>query len=126
MRELAPQDLKLEIDPFSEKQAAKAARYLAFVVGKANARQMDEATVRNGRAAWMPIGGPRSMHLLGYGRASCHWQVATKAAILSIVGSTRWPPEAICELPCQSRPFQSILCQPEEAAGRNRTPPSAR
>jgi uncharacterized protein (DUF2252 family) len=48
IRELAPQDLKLEIEQFSEKQAAKAARYLAFVVGKAHARQMDQAT----REAW--------------------------------------------------------------------------
>ena len=46
IRELAPQDLKLEIGQFSEKQAAKAARYLAFVVGKAHARQMDETTRR--------------------------------------------------------------------------------
>jgi uncharacterized protein (DUF2252 family) len=48
IRELAPQDLKLEIDQFSEKQAARAARYLSFVVGKAHARQMDAAT----RAQW--------------------------------------------------------------------------
>ena len=48
IRELAPQDLKLEVDQFSEGQAAKAARYLAFVVGKAHARQMDRAT----REAW--------------------------------------------------------------------------
>lgn len=44
IRELAPQDLKLEIDQFNEKQAARAARYLAFVVGKAHARQMDHVT----------------------------------------------------------------------------------
>ncbi|NIJ08210.1 uncharacterized protein (DUF2252 family) [Sphingomonas vulcanisoli] len=41
-RELAPQDLKLEIDQFSAPEAEKAAHYLAFVVGKAHARQMDE------------------------------------------------------------------------------------
>ncbi|RZL72531.1 MAG: DUF2252 domain-containing protein, partial [Sphingomonas sp.] len=46
IRELAPQDLKLEVDQFSEGQAAKAARYLAFVVGKAHARQMDDAARR--------------------------------------------------------------------------------
>lgn len=50
IRELAPQDLKLEIDQFNEKQAAKAARYLAFVVGKAHARQMDQATRDHWRA----------------------------------------------------------------------------
>ena len=47
-RELAPQDLKLEIDQFTRDEATAAARYLAFVVGKAHARQMDEAT----RRAW--------------------------------------------------------------------------
>ena len=41
IRELAPQDLKLEVDQFSHGQAVKAARYLAHVVGKAHARQMD-------------------------------------------------------------------------------------
>jgi len=44
IRELAPQDLKLEVEQFSEAQAVKAARYLAFVVGKGHARQMDSAT----------------------------------------------------------------------------------
>jgi uncharacterized protein (DUF2252 family) len=44
VRELAPQDLKLEIDQFSSGEAARSARYLARVVGEAHARQMDEAT----------------------------------------------------------------------------------
>lgn len=44
IRELTPQDLKIEIDQFNEKQAARAARYLAFVVGRAHARQMDQST----------------------------------------------------------------------------------
>ncbi|WP_216839275.1 DUF2252 family protein [Caulobacter sp. S45] len=48
LRELAPQDLKLEIDQFSRKEAVIAARYLAYVVGRAHARQMDDAT----RSAW--------------------------------------------------------------------------
>ncbi|UAK26716.1 DUF2252 domain-containing protein [Sphingomonas nostoxanthinifaciens] len=48
IRELAPQDLKLEVDQFTEGQAVKAARYLSYVVGKAHARQMDAAT----RTAW--------------------------------------------------------------------------
>ncbi|TVV74257.1 DUF2252 family protein [Sphingomonas solaris] len=50
MRELSPQDLKLEVGQFSERQAARAARYLAFVVGKAHARQMDAATRHEWRA----------------------------------------------------------------------------
>nr|WP_184244050.1 DUF2252 family protein [Novosphingobium chloroacetimidivorans] len=45
VRELAPQDLKLEVEQFSQSEATRAARYLAFVVGKAHGRQMD-ATAR--------------------------------------------------------------------------------
>ncbi|AWN41549.1 DUF2252 family protein [Methylobacterium durans] len=48
MRELAPQDLKLDVDQFSRVEAVRAAHYLAYVVGKAHGRQMDEAA----RAAW--------------------------------------------------------------------------
>ena len=48
VRELLPQDLKLEIDQFTRREATRAARYLANVVGRAHARQMDEAT----RKAW--------------------------------------------------------------------------
>jgi uncharacterized protein (DUF2252 family) len=40
IRELLPQDLKLEIDQLNMTQAARAARYLASVVGRAHARQM--------------------------------------------------------------------------------------
>ncbi len=48
IRELAPQDLKLEVEQFTETEAVKAARYLSYVVGKAHARQMDLPT----RVAW--------------------------------------------------------------------------
>ncbi len=48
IRELAPEDLKLEMEQFSRKEAATAARYLAGVVGKAHGRQM----TREDRAAW--------------------------------------------------------------------------
>lgn len=51
IRELAPQDLKLEIDQFNHAEAVRSARYLAFVVGKAHARQMDATT----RAAWLNV-----------------------------------------------------------------------
>jgi uncharacterized protein (DUF2252 family) len=44
LRELMPQDLKLEIDRLSREEAVNSARYLAEVVGKAHARQMDAAT----------------------------------------------------------------------------------
>ena len=42
IRELLPQDLKIEIDQLNMEQAKKAASFLAGVVGKAHARQMDK------------------------------------------------------------------------------------
>jgi uncharacterized protein (DUF2252 family) len=48
LRELLPQDLKLEMDQLTREEAVQAARFLANVVGKAHARQMDVKT----RAAW--------------------------------------------------------------------------
>ena len=44
VRELLPQDLKLEIDLLTPKQASPIAYYLAYVVGKAHARQMNDET----------------------------------------------------------------------------------
>ena len=48
MRELMPQDLKLEIDQLTRDEAVGAARFLAAVVGHSHARQMDLAD----RRAW--------------------------------------------------------------------------
>jgi uncharacterized protein (DUF2252 family) len=48
VRELMPQDLKLEIERLSRDEAVAVAEYLAGVVGKAHARQMDAKT----RKAW--------------------------------------------------------------------------
>lgn len=48
VRELTPQDLKLEVDRLSQEEAMHVARYLAGVVGRAHGRQMDATT----RAAW--------------------------------------------------------------------------
>jgi len=42
IRELLPQDLKIEIDRLTIEDAMKAASFLAGVVGKAHARQMNE------------------------------------------------------------------------------------
>ena len=44
LRELMPQDLKLEIGQLSQDEAVSAARYRAGVVGKAQATQMDFGT----------------------------------------------------------------------------------
>jgi uncharacterized protein (DUF2252 family) len=48
IRELLPQDLKIELERLSVPDAMKAASFLAGVVGKAHARQMDAAT----RKSW--------------------------------------------------------------------------
>jgi len=49
IRELLPQDMKLELDQLSQAEAMRAAGYLAKVVGIAHARQMDLTT----RASWI-------------------------------------------------------------------------
>lgn len=49
IRELLPQDMKLELDQLSQRDAMRAAGYLARVVGIAHARQMDLAT----RSSWI-------------------------------------------------------------------------
>jgi uncharacterized protein (DUF2252 family) len=48
IRELLPQDLKLELTELTDEEATTAAAFLATVVGYAHARQMDGTT----RAAW--------------------------------------------------------------------------
>ena len=60
LRELMPQDLKLEIDQLSREEAVASARYLAEVVGKAHARQMDTATRKEFAASFKT---PRSARL---------------------------------------------------------------
>jgi uncharacterized protein (DUF2252 family) len=47
VRELLPQDLKIDIGKLSRKQATVAAAFLAHVLGRAHARQMDAATRKN-------------------------------------------------------------------------------
>jgi uncharacterized protein (DUF2252 family) len=48
LRELLPQDLKVEIDQLDRGEAMRVARFLAMVVGRAHARQMDD----DARARW--------------------------------------------------------------------------
>lgn len=51
VRELMPQDLKLEVEQFSRSQALMAARYLGWVVGHAHARQMSAEARRSWRGS---------------------------------------------------------------------------
>jgi uncharacterized protein (DUF2252 family) len=50
LRELLPQDLKLEMDQLTREEAIGAARFLASVVGEAHARQMDKQARERWRA----------------------------------------------------------------------------
>jgi uncharacterized protein (DUF2252 family) len=60
IRELLPQDLKLEIDQLTRDEAVMAARYLAGVVGTAHGRQMNPSV----RAKWRrTLNGNRSKRL---------------------------------------------------------------
>jgi uncharacterized protein (DUF2252 family) len=49
LRELLPQDLKLDIDGLTREEAMKVARHLAAVVGMAHGRQLDSALQRSWR-----------------------------------------------------------------------------
>jgi uncharacterized protein (DUF2252 family) len=60
VRELLPQDLKLEIDQLTRDEALHAARYLAFVVGRAHASQMDGGT-RHEWLAMLAVRHPQSL-----------------------------------------------------------------
>ena len=60
VRELLPQDLKFDVADLTCDEAMRLARFLATVVGRAHARQMDEST----RQAWRDeLGGHRSKTL---------------------------------------------------------------
>lgn len=48
-RELLPQDLKLEIETLTQEEAMLTAEFLAHVVGRAHARQLDAST----KKAWL-------------------------------------------------------------------------
>jgi uncharacterized protein (DUF2252 family) len=50
LRELLPQDLKLEMDQLTREEAIAAARFLAAVVGRAHASQMDHRSQKKWRS----------------------------------------------------------------------------
>jgi uncharacterized protein (DUF2252 family) len=61
VRELLPQDLKLDIESLTIEEAMKSANFLASVVGKAHGRQMDEKT-RKDWAKSLEKHGSKSLH----------------------------------------------------------------
>jgi uncharacterized protein (DUF2252 family) len=50
VRELLPQDLKIEIEKLTREEAQKVAHYLATVIGNAHSRQMDAALRKGWRS----------------------------------------------------------------------------
>ena len=65
VRELLPQDLKIEIEHLSRDEAMKVAHYLSAIVGKAHSRQMDSQTQKAvaDRTSTQPVHGPRCADL---------------------------------------------------------------
>jgi uncharacterized protein (DUF2252 family) len=55
IRELLPQDLKLELEQLTIEEATAAAYYLTRVVGAAHVRQMDAGTRKAWRKAWRKV-----------------------------------------------------------------------
>ena len=76
LRELMPQDIKLDSDQFTQQEAVALAGYLAAVVGRAHGRQMDDAT----RKAWRVALG--KFHTATLDAPSWFWSSVTE--LLSI------------------------------------------
>jgi uncharacterized protein (DUF2252 family) len=76
VRELMPEDLKLEIEQFTRKEAISAARYLSSVVGKAHGRQMSKET----RKAW--IGELQSRHPADLAAPTWLWNTVVSLLVL--------------------------------------------
>jgi uncharacterized protein (DUF2252 family) len=89
IRELLPQDLKIELETLTREQAMNIARFLANVVGKAHARQMDADT----RSKWAKelsrarTGDLKAPSWLGAASSIC--LQFTRRHAWSTVGSTR-------------------------------------
>jgi len=87
IRELLPQDLKIEIERLTIEDGTKAASFLAGVVGKAHARQMDRPPAKHGLKNWNAIAPKRWMRRTGYGPAWWRWSGSTKSPISNIAGN---------------------------------------
>ena len=74
IRELLPQDLKIEIEQFTGEEAPRSARYLAEVVGRAHGRQLDE----DDRNAWIKT--LKQKHTGGLGAPNWLWAAVVNLA----------------------------------------------
>ncbi len=80
VRELLPQDLKIELAQFGRGEAVKAARYLAAVVGRAHGRQMTPSV----RAAWLQSLAKR--HTGGLEAPNWLWSAVVELAAMHEAG----------------------------------------
>jgi Uncharacterized protein conserved in bacteria (DUF2252) len=92
VRELLPQDLKLEIDRLARDEALHAARYLAYVVGRAHARQMDDKSRQKWRAQLL------QRHPKSLDAPSWLWKSVVDLLGSHEVGYSRVRPRAYCRL----------------------------
>jgi hypothetical protein len=89
VRELLPQDLKIEIERIFRAEPMSTARYLAAVVGKAHKRQMDAGT----RGQWLKDlqrNRSNAPDALNCGRASSNFWQGMSAPIWRIAENTRY------------------------------------
>ena len=87
LRELLTQELKLEIDQLTRKEAIDAARFLAAVVGTAHAEQMG----KHARNKWQMVleqnRSKSSMRRHGSGSALLNWSRGMNPPIGNIAGN---------------------------------------
>ena len=76
VRELMPEDLKLEIEQFSREEAVRSARYLTSVVGRAHGRQMTPDT----RQAWNRE--LKTRHSADLAAPTWLWEIVVKLMVL--------------------------------------------
>jgi uncharacterized protein (DUF2252 family) len=89
LRELLPQDIKLEIYKFSSGEATRAARYRVYVVGIAHARQMSATD----RARWAKVIAQGQSEYPA--RLSCRRDLTSRGFYRdSWVGLFKWPSKA--------------------------------
>ena len=110
LRELLPQDLKLEIEQLTRAEATEVAAFLGGVVGKAHARRMDAPSAKAWRAE---LRKGRSKTLDAPGRL---W-----TSIVDLVGTpcakqlkvTGWPPPTFTHTTIATLPTAVTIMRPE-------------
>ena len=90
LRELAAQDLKLEVDQFTRSQAVTAACYLASSSARRTPGRWTTTPEADGPTSSTPTGAAPSMPRPGCGRASSRSPAVTRRAISTIAAASHW------------------------------------